>query len=90
MHAHGAVCRYQYSLAWFVGLFQDTLAKAERARDLARRIDSLVAHFQYSLFVQVRCAWLPETLQMGLPCLCLVCARLRYCAPARPGVQQPC
>ena len=50
------MCRYQYSLAWFVGLFQDTLAKAERARDMARRIDSLLTHFQYNLYVQVRMA----------------------------------
>ncbi|KAF6265404.1 dynein heavy chain 6 [Scenedesmus sp. NREL 46B-D3] len=44
---------YQYSLAWFVSLFEDTLAKADKARDLGKRIDSLVAHFQYSLYVQV-------------------------------------
>jgi dynein heavy chain len=46
---------YQYSLAWFVGLFEATLLKADRARDLGRRIDSLVQHFQYSLYLQVRC-----------------------------------
>lgn len=45
---------YQYSLAWFVALFEDTLVKADKARDLAKRIDSLVSHFQYSLYVQVR------------------------------------
>lgn len=45
---------YQYSLAWFVALFEDTLAKADKARDLGKRIDNLVAHFQYSLYVQVR------------------------------------
>uniref|UniRef100_A0A383V949 AAA+ ATPase domain-containing protein n=1 Tax=Tetradesmus obliquus TaxID=3088 RepID=A0A383V949_TETOB len=44
---------YQYSLAWFVALFEDTLAKADKARDLGKRIDNLVAHFQYSLYVQV-------------------------------------
>jgi hypothetical protein len=45
---------YQYSLAWFVALFEDTLAKADKARDLGKRIENLVAHFQYSLYVQVR------------------------------------
>jgi dynein heavy chain len=44
---------YQYSLAWFVALFEDTLAKADKARELGKRIDNLVAHFQYSLYVQV-------------------------------------
>jgi hypothetical protein len=44
---------YQYSLAWFVALFEDTLAKADKARDLGKRIENLVAHFQYSLYVQV-------------------------------------
>jgi hypothetical protein len=47
---------YQYSLAWFVALFEDTLAKADKARDLGKRIDNLVAHFQYSLYVQVSSA----------------------------------
>jgi hypothetical protein len=44
---------YQYSLAWFVALFEVTLAQADKARDLGKRIDNLVAHFQYSLYVQV-------------------------------------
>lgn len=45
---------YQYSLAWFVGLFEATLVQAEKARDLAKRIENLTAHFQYSLYLQVR------------------------------------
>lgn len=44
---------YQYSLAWFVGLFEDTVNKADKARDLGKRIDSLIKHFEYSLYVQV-------------------------------------
>lgn len=44
---------YQYSLAWFVSLFEDTIAKAPKARELARRIDSLTTHFQYSLYIQI-------------------------------------
>ncbi|KAL6759980.1 dynein heavy chain 6 [Haematococcus lacustris] len=44
---------YQYSLAWFVALFEDTISKAEKSRDLARRIEALVRHFTYALFVNV-------------------------------------
>eukprot|EP00879_Flechtneria_rotunda_P017460 GHRR01018298.1.p1 GENE.GHRR01018298.1~~GHRR01018298.1.p1 ORF type:complete len:1011 (+),score=303.03 GHRR01018298.1:919-3951(+) len=44
---------YQYSLAWFVSLFKGTIAKADKARELAKRIDSLVSHFEYSLYAQV-------------------------------------
>lgn len=44
---------YQYSLAWFVGLFEATLVQADKARDLHKRIDNLVQHFQYSLYLKV-------------------------------------
>eukprot|EP00878_Enallax_costatus_P032417 GHUV01035625.1.p1 GENE.GHUV01035625.1~~GHUV01035625.1.p1 ORF type:complete len:437 (+),score=126.79 GHUV01035625.1:1963-3273(+) len=44
---------YQYSLAWFVTLFEDTITKADKARELNKRIENLVSHFQYSLYVQV-------------------------------------
>lgn len=44
---------YQYSLAWFVSLFEDTIVKADKARELSKRIENLVSHFQYSLYVQV-------------------------------------
>lgn len=44
---------YQYSLAWFVGLFEATLVQADKARDLHKRIDNLLQHFQYSLYLKV-------------------------------------
>jgi hypothetical protein len=44
---------YQYSLAWFVGLFEATLVQAEKARELHKRIDNLLQHFQYSLYLKV-------------------------------------
>lgn len=44
---------YQYSLAWFVKLFEATLQQAEKARDLQKRIDNLITHFQYSLYLKV-------------------------------------
>lgn len=49
---------YQYSLAWFVSLFEDTIVKADKARELSKRIEHLVSHFQYSLYVQVG-RWAP-------------------------------
>ena len=30
---------YQYSLTWFVNLFDDTIAKSEKSKDLHKRID---------------------------------------------------
>jgi dynein heavy chain, axonemal len=44
---------YQYSLTWFVTLFEDTIAKAEKSRDLQRRMQALITHFTYSLYVAV-------------------------------------
>jgi hypothetical protein len=44
---------YQYSLSWFVALFEATLVQAEKARDLHKRIDNLVQHFQYKLYLKV-------------------------------------
>ena len=44
---------YQYSLAWFVNLFEDTISRAEKSKDLAKRIDALIAHFTYSLYVNI-------------------------------------
>ncbi|EFJ50020.1 dynein heavy chain 6 [Volvox carteri f. nagariensis] len=44
---------YQYSLLWFVNLFEDTIARAEKSKDLTRRIEALIAHFTYSLYVNI-------------------------------------
>ncbi len=43
----------QYSLLWFVNLFEDTIARAEKSKDLAKRIESLIAHFTASLYAAV-------------------------------------
>jgi dynein heavy chain len=47
---------YQYSLAWYVALFKDTIARAEKSRELAKRIEALQGHFTYSLYCKV-CRW---------------------------------
>ncbi|MEW5317509.1 MAG: hypothetical protein WDW38_008798 [Sanguina aurantia] len=44
---------YQYSLGWFVSLFEETILKAEKSREVARRIEGLVRHFTYSLYVNI-------------------------------------
>ncbi|KAG2430891.1 hypothetical protein HXX76_009864 [Chlamydomonas incerta] len=44
---------YQYSLLWFVNLFEDTIARAEKSKDLARRIEALISHFTYSLYINI-------------------------------------
>ncbi|KAG1667277.1 hypothetical protein FOA52_012566 [Chlamydomonas sp. UWO 241] len=44
---------YQYSLTWFVNLFDDTIAKSEKTKDLTKRIANLIKHFTYSLYINV-------------------------------------
>jgi dynein heavy chain len=44
---------YQYSLAWFLALFDASIKAAEKSSVLAKRTEALVTHFQYSLYVQV-------------------------------------
>jgi hypothetical protein len=45
---------YQFGLAGFISLYSDSIVKADKARDLARRISNLGQHFQWALFIQVR------------------------------------
>ncbi|GFR44543.1 hypothetical protein Agub_g5814 [Astrephomene gubernaculifera] len=44
---------YQYSLLWFVNLFEDTIARAEKSKDLTRRIEALISYFTYSLYINI-------------------------------------
>ena len=44
---------YQYSLPWFIALFEASIKNAEQFEDLQARIDSLVDHFQYSLYKNI-------------------------------------
>lgn len=44
---------YQYSLAWFVRLFEDTIHTAEKFPSVPRRIEALICHFTYSLYRNV-------------------------------------
>ncbi|KAA6419936.1 MAG: dynein heavy chain axonemal [Trebouxia sp. A1-2] len=44
---------YQYSLVWFVNLFEDAIKKAAPSDTLATRISSLVEYVTYSLYCNV-------------------------------------
>ncbi|KAK9829119.1 hypothetical protein WJX72_004004 [[Myrmecia] bisecta] len=44
---------YQYSLSWFVNLFEDAIRKADRSEALPTRIQALVSFFTYSLYCNV-------------------------------------
>lgn len=44
---------YQYSLAWFVALFESTIRKAGKHAELDARIRTLISHFTYSLYCNV-------------------------------------
>ena len=45
---------YQYSLTWFVNLFDDTIAKSEKSKDLAKRIDVSVELSHLSHYGELR------------------------------------
>jgi dynein heavy chain len=44
---------YQYSLSWFIALFEESLKNAEKSDDLNRRLEALRVHFTYSLYVMI-------------------------------------
>jgi len=44
---------YQYSLVWFINLFNDAIARSDASEVLQERIDSLVDFFTYSLYCNV-------------------------------------
>lgn len=74
---------YQYSLAWFVGLFEATLLQADKARELHKRIDNLLQHFQYSLYLKVgdtkRCSSRAVAVLMDCRHYDLVCTGAQAC-----------
>ena len=44
---------YQYSLPWFVDLFERSIRDADKSEELQVRIDALIDHFTYSLYRNV-------------------------------------
>ena len=44
---------YQYSLTWFVNLFEKAIANSERSDDIATRLGNLRDYFTYSLYCNV-------------------------------------
>ena len=44
---------YQYSLAWYVNLFNHALEFAPRSDDLQKRLDNLIEYFTYSLYKNI-------------------------------------
>ena len=44
---------YQYSLAWYVNLFNHALEFAPRSDDLQKRLDNLIEFFTYSLYKNI-------------------------------------
>ena len=44
---------YQYSLQWFLGLFEAGLENSEKAEDVAVRCDNVNAFFTYSLYKNI-------------------------------------
>ncbi|GMH41668.1 hypothetical protein BSKO_09578 [Bryopsis sp. KO-2023] len=44
---------YQYSLAWFIGLFVRSIRGSEKTEDLGARLNNINDHFTYSLYTNI-------------------------------------
>lgn len=44
---------YQYSLTWFIGLFNAAIDNTEKVDDVNERLEDLTKYFTYSLYVNI-------------------------------------
>ena len=47
---------YQYSLPWFISLFETSVAAAEKNSQVPKRLEAIHGHFTYALYCNVCCS----------------------------------
>lgn len=47
---------YQYSLPWFISLFEASVAAADKDNQVSRRLEAIHGHFTYALYCNICCS----------------------------------
>ena len=76
-HTITPICRYQYSLDWFINLFIRAIADSEPSPELTQREENLNTYFQYFLYRNV-CRSLFEKDKIVFSLLLCVCLMEGY------------